>query len=256
MITLTKTLFEDMSQYGYVQAANGAWYPPEYLQKYATANIPMQGAAPVAAAPAPVVAAPPPVVAAPPPAPYVAPVQPNIARGVRVARQMTPTYKENLRQTFNTLPGKGKNLHIAGTGQTGPVNPTDQKTFDAKFSQVAAKNTAGIPAAPPAVAPPPVVAPPLTAPAPTVMPPNVNAIAPNIPNQVGATQPGDLAQAGQHFAKAAEHGLSATGEAIKSGAKKAAQLAAEHPGMAGVAAGAVGALGLRKLLTRNSQPQY
>jgi len=52
---------------------------------------------------------------------------------------------------------------------------------------------------------------------------------------------------------ALKKGAQSAGEAVGSLGNKTMELAGEHPGMAGAAAGVVGALGLRKLLNRNKQ---
>ena len=54
---------------------------------------------------------------------------------------------------------------------------------------------------------------------------------------------------------ALKKGAQATGEALGSGAKKAMEFAGENPVAGGLVAGAVGALGLRKLLQRNKSVQ-
>lgn len=205
------------------------------------ATIAAPAAAPVVQAVAPAPAAP--VVnavqAAPPAAPVAAP---NIARGARVARQMSPQYKEDLRQTFNSFPNRGKDLAVAGTGQTRPVNPADQATFDNRYRQIVAnRQPAGVPAVNPVQ---PQVVPVAQQPH---VDPSVSASA--VQKQVKNVQ-GDISGS-QAAGIALKKGAQATGEAVGSASKKAMEFAGEHPVAGGLVAGAAGALGLRSLLRRN-----
>ena len=134
-------------------------------------------------------------------------------------------------RTFNSLPNKGRDLHIAGTGQKGPINPADQRTFDAAHAKLA-----GVPA---------------------------KIAKENAPHEAVARVTKALQQnpremsGGEHAMEALKHGAKATGDAVKtggeaivSGAKKVAEHLGEHP-LAAAATGIVGAgaaLGLRRIL--------
>jgi len=163
----------------------------------------------------------------------------DVSRGARISRQLSPQYREDLRQTFNSFPNRGRDLQIAGTGQTRPINPEHQQQFDERYRQIVAnRQMAGVPAAVPR--PQPNVSdnvPPHTVAAPVVKTVNTDNIS-------GSQAAGIALKKGAH----------ATGEAIGSGAKKAMEFAGEHPVAGGLIAGAAGALGLRKLLNRN-KPQ-
>lgn len=168
----------------------------------------------------------------------VAPAAPvaNVARQETVpvapVTKGDPEHQQNMRKTFNALPNRGRDLHIAGTGQKNPVNPEHQATFDAKFKQVAAGNRDLNPAGVPGVAP--------------------------VKAAVKAVQPADQEMSGWDATKhAVKKGAEATGEAVSSagravvsGVKDAAGQLADHPVAAALTAGAgaAGALGLRRIL--------
>lgn len=167
-------------------------------------------------------------------------VQPiDISRGARVARQMSPQYREDLRQTFNSLPNRGRDLQIAGTGQIRPVIPAHQQQFDERYRQIVTnRQPAGVPArqaqqAVPVDTPPPTV--------PATIP---------VKQAVKAVSADDISGS-QAAGIALKKGAKAAGEAIGSGANKAMEFAGDHPLAGGIVAGAAGALGLKRLLNRN-----
>jgi hypothetical protein len=146
-----------------------------------------------------------------------------VAPAVRKIVVPQTEYQQNLRQTFNVLPNRGRDLRISGLGQKAPVSPQDQATFDAKFKDVAAAAKKNLsPAGVPAVAP---------ATASQEMSGTNHAVA---AVKKGAAAVGDAA--------------TAAGHAVTSGAKRAVELAGEHPAVAAGIAGATAALGLRRLL--------
>ena len=172
---------------------------------------------------------------------------------------LSDRYQYAMNQAFNQFKREtGRLPQVAGHGQTGPVNPADQ----ARIDDLHKKYMAGMPAAPPRppaaptapTAKPPVEAPPVAPPAPTAKPP-VEAPPPGAgARQVVVPHVKDTDISGSQAAGIAlKKGLQATGEALGSGARKSMEFAGEHPVAAGIAAGAVGALGLRKLLRGNRQ---
>jgi len=156
---------------------------------------------------------------------------------------LSDRYQYAMNQAFNQFKREtGRLPQVAGHGQTGPVNPADQ----ARIDDLHKKYMAGMPAAPPR--------PPAAPPAPTAKPP-VEAPPPGAgARQVVVPHVKDTDISGSQAAGIAlKKGLQATGEALGSGARKSMEFAGEHPVAAGIAAGAVGALGLRKLLRGNRQ---
>jgi hypothetical protein len=147
----------------------------------------------------------------------------------------TPGSQDNMRQTFNSFPDRGRSLKIAGRGQVSKVNPEHQAQFDTRFKQVVAANAnknpaAGVPAARVA----------------DVQPvPKIENI---VTNQNTISGPEAVKIALQRGAHVVGDAASTAGTAVTSGAKHLAGLAGENPAIAGVAAGAAGALGLRRIL--------
>lgn len=136
--------------------------------------------------------------------------------------------QEIMRRTFNALPNKGRDLHIAGTGQNRPVRAADQQQFDAMYKKIAAGHAPGVPS-------------------------NTVTKAAGTQQDITAGQAaGILAKKG---AQAVGDAVSSVGHATVSGVRGIAQHIGDHPGpVAGaLAVGAAGALGLRKLLNRNKQ---
>ena len=154
-----------------------------------------------------------------------------VAAPVKSLAKKAMTGENKYTRTFNSLPNKGRDLHIAGTGQKGPINPADQRTFDAAHAKLA-----GVPA---------------------------KIAKENAPHEAVARVTKALQQnpremsGGEHAMEALKHGAKATGDAVKtggeaivSGAKKVAEHLGEHP-LAAAATGIVGAgaaLGLRRIL--------
>ena len=164
--------------------------------------------------------------------------------GQRVVRKVIvpqTEYQQNLRQTFNTLPNKGRDLQIAGTGQKTPANPEHQAAFDAKFKQVAAANRNLNLAGVPGVAQ-------VQPAAPQEMSGAEHAIA---AVKKGAKAAGEAAtNVGQMVAS----GAKVAGEAVGTGAKAAAEHVAEHPvgaALTAVAGGTIGA-GIRRVMRGKS----
>ena len=242
MIALTKVLLEkEMSQKAIDMALSS-----EQGKKAIKDLADQQAMYPNRFQPAPVVVQPAPMIPAP--------ITPVIRQPV-----LTSGYRQNLRQSFNSFPGGGKNLRVAGTGQPLPPTVADQQTFDTRFKQVAAGNRnlnpAGIPVVKPAPVPAPVQLPPPPPPVAHVHP-DVTPVQGELPaNTIPAPPPAVPSAPDISGTEAAgiavKKGSEAAGEAAGSAAKKAMEFAGEHPAAAGLIAGAAGALGLRKILNRN-----
>jgi hypothetical protein len=176
---------------------------------------------------------------------------------IPVAGQVDPNYRQDLRATLNRLPQR-QNMNYAGKVPLARVNPTDQTVVDNTFKQVRAERLApaGVPAAPPA-APQRIIqtVPPAATqvPAATVeqVPVAANAAQQQIAN--AAATPAKEIGGAEAAGIALKKGAQATCEALGSGAKKAMEFAGENPVAGGVVAGALGALGLRKLIKRNKE---
>ena len=148
---------------------------------------------------------------------------------VKTATVESPGKHELMRKTFNALSNKGRDLHIAGKDQSGVIHATDQKQFDTMYKKIAGEQTPGIPGKVAQKAVKTIVA----------------------PQDITAGQAaGVLVKKGAH---AVGDAAVATGQTIASGAKGLAQHLAEHPLAAAgtLAAGAAGALGLRRFVNRN-----
>jgi hypothetical protein len=154
--------------------------------------------------------------------------------GAKAAAKTTaienPAKHELMKKTFNALPNKGKDLHIAGKGQTGNINPEHQKQFDTMYKKIAGEQTPGVPG--------------------KVVQKAVKAVGPAHQDITAGQAAGVLVKKGAH---AVGDAVSATGNAVASGAKGIAQHLGEHPLAAAgtLAVGAAGALGLRNMLRRN-----
>lgn len=119
----------------------------------------------------------------------------------------------------------------------------------------AVKGPAGVPTVPPiaAVHPPKIV--PAAVPTVAQAQPVQQVVAQQpvpVTNVTKAVQAADISGT-QAAGIALKKGAESAGEAAGSFGKKAMEFAGENPGAAGLAAGAIGALGLRKLLNRNKQ---
>jgi hypothetical protein len=114
--------------------------------------------------------------------PVAAPVAP-VSQPVEAPAVVAPVGNRRslMTQTFNALPNQGRDLRIAGRGQTGGVNPADQAIFDAKYRELAALQAQGRKPVATAVAP---AAPPLP-----VTPLAVPAAAPVVPAATPAVAP-------------------------------------------------------------------
>ena len=139
------------------------------------------------------------------------------------------------RATFNSLPNRGRDLRIAGIGQKRPINAADQATYDAAHKQIVTKRLAG-------------------------GVPGVVAKTDIQPHAAVAKVANQDMSGTEHLMAAAKKGVGAVGDAatsvgnaVTTGAKHIADLAGEHPALAGIAAGATGALGLRKIFSKNKQ---
>jgi len=142
----------------------------------------------------------------------------------------SPAKHELMRRTFNALPNKGRDLHIAGKDQSGIINAADQKQFDTMYKNIASEQTPGVPG--------------------KVVQKAVKAVSPAQTDITAGQAAGILAKKGAH---AVGDAAVATGNTIASGAKGLAQHLTEHPLAAAgtLAVGAAGALGLRRLVNRN-----
>ncbi len=149
---------------------------------------------------------------------------------MRTATTESPGKHELMRKTFNALPNKGRDLHIAGKDQSGVIHAADQKQFDTMYKKIASEQTPGVPG--------------------RVVQKAVKAVGPAQTDITAGQAAGILAKKGAH---AVGDAAVATGNAVASGAKGLAQHLAEHPLAAAgtLAAGAAGALGLRRFVTRN-----
>ena len=173
---------------------------------------------------------------------------------IPVAGQVDPNYRQDLRTALNRLPQR-QNMNYAGKVPLARVNPTDQTVVDNTFKQVRAERLApaGVPAAPP-VAPQRIIqtVPPVATQVPVEqVPVAANAAQQQIAN--AAATPAKEIGGAEAAGIALKKGAQATGEAVGSGAKKAMEFAGENPVAGGVVAGALGALGLRKLIKRNKE---
>jgi anthranilate phosphoribosyltransferase len=173
---------------------------------------------------------------------------------IPVAGQVDPNYRQDLRATLNRLPQR-QNMNYAGKVPLARVNPTDQTVVDNTFKQVRAERLApaGVPAAPPA-APQRIIQ--TVSPAATQVPAEQVPVAANAAQQQianAAATPAKEIGGAEAAGIALKKGAQATGEALGSGAKKAMEFAGENPVAGGVVAGALGALGLRKLIKRNKE---
>jgi len=269
MIAITKVLFErvltqaEMQQMMVNNAVRTGMIPAVAPQQIVAAPAVQQGViAPVAAAPATTVVARAPVATAPvvAAAPATAPVvvSPQVATTARRLNVSQP-YQAAMNKSFNQFrKEEGRMPQVVGDRQVVPANPTDQARIDQLHKQYM---TAGVPAktAPGAVAtkvaeqPAPVadVAKKAAVDAPAAAP------AADAAKKAATEATKEAAQTSKEISGteaagiALKKGAQATGEALGSGAKKAMEFAGENPVAGGLVAGAVGALGLRKLLQRN-----
>jgi len=161
---------------------------------------------------------------------------------------VSPEYQNAMNKSFNQFKAEtGRLPKVAGDRQVGPINPADQ----ARINQLHKQYMTGVPAktaAPVKVASD--VVPPAGAPAAAKV---TTAAAQELPNDAAkaiAKTQGEISGS-EAAGIAAKKGISAAGEAIGSAGKKAFEFAGEHPVAGGLAAGAIGALGLKKLLQRN-----
>jgi hypothetical protein len=271
MIAITKVLFErvltqaEMQQMilnspQTAQAGQGVHVAPGVV---VPAAAPQQIAVPavqhgvIAPATTQVVAAPvvkaaaaaPQQIAAPVTAPVV--VSPQVATTARRLNVSQP-YQAAMNKSFNQFrKEEGRMPQVAGDRQT-VVKPIDQ----ARINQLHKQNmAAGIPAK---------TAPAVTKVAEQPVPvadvakkAAVDAPAADAAKKAATEATKEASQTQKDISGtdaagiALKKGAQATGEALGSGAKKAMEFAGENPVAGGLVAGAVGALGLRKLLQRN-----
>lgn len=278
MIAITKVLFERVltqaemqqmilnspqaAQAGQgVQVAPGVVVPAAAPQQIVVPAVQHGVIAPAAAATTQVVAAPvvktaaaaPQQIAAPVTAPVV--VSPQVATTARRLNVSQP-YQAAMNKSFNQFrKEEGRMPQVAGDRQT-VVKPIDQ----ARINQLHKQNmAAGIPAkTAPAVTkvaeqPVPVadVAKKAAVDAPAAAPAADAAKKAATEATKEASQTQKDISGTDAAGIALKKGAQATGEALGSGAKKAMEFAGENPVAGGLVAGAVGALGLRKLLQRN-----
>jgi len=266
MIAITKVLFErvltqaEMQQMMVNNAVRTGMIPAVAPQQIVAAPAVQQGViAPVAAAPATTVVARAPVATAPvvAAAPATAPVvvSPQVATTARRLNVSQP-YQAAMNKSFNQFrKEEGRMPQVAGDRQT-VVNPTDQARINQLHKQYM---TAGVPAkTAPAVTkvaeqPVPVadVAKKAAVDAPAAAPAADAAKKAATEATKEASQTQKDISGTDAAGIALKKGAQATGEALGSGAKKAMEFAGENPVAGGLVAGAVGALGLRKLLQRN-----
>lgn len=257
MIAITKVLFErvltqaEMQQMMVNNAVRTGMIPAVAPQQIVAAPAVQQGViAPVAAAPATTVVARAPVATAPvvAAAPATAPVvvSPQVATTARRLNVSQP-YQAAMNKSFNQFRKEtGRMPQVVGDRQVVPANPTDQARINQLHKQYM---TAGVPAktAPGAVA---------TKVAEQLAPAAASAAA-DAAKKAATEATKEAAQTSKEISGteaagiALKKGAQATGEALGSGAKKAMEFAGENPVAGGLVAGAVGALGLRKLLQRN-----
>lgn len=266
MIAINKFLFEraltqaEMQQMMVNNAVRTGMIPAVAPQQIVAAPAVQQGViAPVAAAPATTVVARAPVATAPvvAAAPATAPVvvSPQVATTARRLNVSQP-YQAAMNKSFNQFrKEEGRMPQVAGDRQT-VVKPIDQ----ARINQLHKQNmAAGIPAkTAPAVTkvaeqPVPVadVAKKAAVDAPAAAPAADAAKKAATEATKEASQTQKDISGTDAAGIALKKGAQATGEALGSGAKKAMEFAGENPVAGGLVAGAVGALGLRKLLQRN-----
>lgn len=279
MIAITKVLFERVltqaemqqmilnspqtAQAGQgVHVAPGVVVPAAAPQQIAVPAVQHGVIAPAAAATTQVVAAPvvkaaaaaPQQIAAPVTAPVV--VSPQVATTARRLNVSQP-YQAAMNKSFNQFrKEEGRMPQVAGDRQVVPANPTDQARINQLHKQYM---TAGVPAkTAPAVTkvaeqPVPVadVAKKAAVDAPAAAPAADAAKKAATEATKEASQTQKDISGTDAAGIALKKGAQATGEALGSGAKKAMEFAGENPVAGGLVAGAVGALGLRKLLQRN-----
>ena len=259
MIAITKVLFErvltqaEMQQMMVNNAVRTGMIPAVAPQQIVAAPAVQQGViAPVAAAPATTVVARAPVATAPvvAAAPATAPVvvSPQVATTARRLNVSQP-YQAAMNKSFNQFrKEEGRMPQVAGDRQVVPANPTDQARINQLHKQYM---TAGVPAK---TAPGAVATKVAEQPAPAAAP---AAAAADAAKKAATEATKEAAQTSKEISGteaagiALKKGAQATGEALGSGAKKAMEFAGENPVAGGLVAGAVGALGLRKLLQRN-----
>jgi hypothetical protein len=257
MIAITKVLFErvltqaEMQQMMVNNAVRTGMIPAVAPQQIVAAPAVQQGViAPVAAAPATTVVARAPVATAPvvAAAPATAPVvvSPQVATTARRLNVSQP-YQAAMNKSFNQFrKEEGRMPQVAGDRQVVPANPTDQARINQLHKQYM---TAGVPAK---TAPGAVATKVAEQPAPAAAPAAADAA-----KKAATEATKEAAQTSKEISGteaagiALKKGAQATGEALGSGAKKAMEFAGENPVAGGLVAGAVGALGLRKLLQRN-----
>jgi len=259
MIAITKVLFErvltqaEMQQMMVNNAVRTGMIPAVAPQQIVAAPAVQQGViAPVAAAPATTVVARAPVATAPQQiaAPATAPVvvSPQVATTARRLNVSQP-YQAAMNKSFNQFRKEaGRMPQVVGDRQVVPANPTDQARINQLHKQYM---TAGVPAK---TAPGAVATKVAEQPAPAAAP---AAAAADAAKKAATEATKEAAQTSKEISGteaagiALKKGAQATGEALGSGAKKAMEFAGENPVAGGLVAGAVGALGLRKLLQRN-----
>lgn len=257
MIAITKVLFErvltqaEMQQMMVNNAVRTGMIPAVAPQQIVAAPAVQQGViAPVAAAPATTVVARAPVATAPvvAAAPATAPVvvSPQVATTARRLNVSQP-YQAAMNKSFNQFrKEEGRMPQVAGDRQVVPANPTDQARINQLHKQYM---TAGVPAK---TAPGAVATKVAEQPAPAAAPAAADAA-----KKAATEATKEAAQTSKEISGteaagiALKKGAQATGEALGSGAKKAMEFAGENPVAGGLVTGAVGALGLRKLLQRN-----
>lgn len=259
MIAITKVLFErvltqaEMQQMMVNNAVRTGMIPAVAPQQIVAAPAVQQGViAPVAAAPATTVVARAPVATAPQQiaAPATAPVvvSPQVATTARRLNVSQP-YQAAMNKSFNQFRKEtGRMPQVVGDRQVVPANPTDQARINQLHKQYM---TAGVPAK---TAPGAVATKVAEQPAPAAAP---AAAAADAAKKAATEATKEAAQTSKEISGteaagiALKKGAQATGEALGSGAKKAMEFAGENPVAGGLVTGAVGALGLRKLLQRN-----
>lgn len=186
------------------------------------------------------------------PAPQQVVVNPQVAATARRLNVSQP-YQAAMNKSFNQFKQEtGRLSQVAGDKQVGPVNPADQARINQLHKQYSA---AGVPTAPAKV----VQTAPIVQNAPAIQTEPAVQTAPIAPavTKTAAEATKEAAQTQKDISGtdaagiALKKGAQAAGEAVGSGAKKAMEFAGENPVAGGLVAGAVGALGLRKLLQRN-----
>jgi hypothetical protein len=260
MIAITKYLSEanepagsTLSKMGYWKDDNGRWQPPGYKPPQVAQTIPVAAVEPQTVQVAP--AAQPAAAQAVQPAAtrVVKKAAPKITKRIVTAPQPpagVPAVQPAVAQADDA------NIRRLTASVKAGARVGSEKGYEDAVKLAAARRAAA-PVQTVAAVHPPVakIVTPVTQPVVATQPVAQQVVAQQpvpVTNVAKAVRAADISGS-QAAGIALKKGAQSAGEAVGSLGNKTMELAGEHPGMAGAAAGVVGALGLRKLFNRNKQ---